>query len=203
MEDATHPPEIVSLPKHIHKKSPEIAEFINLHQKWLCTTRFNTNTWQENQRFLANRKEIGCIYPAPEVISSGIPIDITLFILEMNNDQNRIMGIGIVKNHPIHNPSKYRVYSEQNYNRYTYLSKQRRIDRNEMTEEEEFYMKVFDHLCFRGSKHMKRLRGIKAFPPEMLVRCKEKIDLLEFIKNMFKRRIQAHSSQMTTPTENT
>jgi hypothetical protein len=184
------------------KRTPQIMEFIRSHEKWLTTTRFNTTTWQENQRFLAKYPKIGCIYPSQEAISQSIPIDATVFILEMNNDENRILGIGIVKNHPICDPAKYRVYGDQNYNRFTYLSKQARIDRKEMTEEEELYMKVFDRLCFKSAKHMKRLRGIKLFPPEMLFRCSVKIDLITFITNMFRRR-KPVASQIAKPEENT
>ena len=51
-------------------------------------------------------------------------------------------------------------------------------------------MQVFDILCFKGSHNLKRLRGIKTFPVDMLYRCKRIMDLAEFIKNMFVKRIQ-------------
>jgi hypothetical protein len=170
------------------KRTTEVMEFVRSHQKWIMTTRFNNETWTQNQAFRTKYPKIGCIYPALEPISSAIPQDTTLFVLEMNNEENRIMGIGLLKNHAVCDPAKYRVYSEQNYNRYTYLGKHR-IDRATMTEEEETIMKLFDILCFRGAKHMKRLRGIKVFPPEMLFRCKVKIDLIDFVVKMFRQRI--------------
>jgi hypothetical protein len=174
------------------KRNPAITEFIQNHQKWLMTTRFNQETWEENCRFREKYPKIGCIYPSQEPISENVPADNILFVLEMNNDTNRIVGIGMMKNHSIRNTAKYRVYSNQNYNRYTYLGKQR-IDRTDMTEQEETIMKVFDILCFKGSKHMKRLRGIKAFPAYMLFRCKEELDLVAFIVEMFKSRMQPNA----------
>jgi hypothetical protein len=151
----------------------------------LTTTRFNNSTWSENRRFLNGNPALGCIYPTPEENSSKINVNAPLFVLEMNNEENRIMGVGMVRNRAI--VKKYRVYSNENYNRYAYLGRNR-IDRGEMTAEEERIMKVFDILCFTGARHMKRLQGIKAFPVDMLYRCSKILDLVEFIVQMFKTR---------------
>lgn len=151
----------------------------------LTTTRFNNSTWSENRRFLDGNPALGCIYPTPEENSSKINVNAPLFVLEMNNEENRIMGVGMVRNRAI--VKKYRVYSNENYNRYAYLGRNR-IDRGEMTAEEERIMKVFDILCFTGARHMKRLQGIKAFPVDMLYRCSKILDLVEFIVEMFKSR---------------
>jgi len=157
----------------------------------LMTTRFNDFTWGENDNFRRANRNIGCIYPTPQLNNSKIVPDSILFILEMNNDENRIMGIGMVRNHAI--VKKYRVYSDDNYNRYTYIGKAR-IDRSEMTEKEECIMRVFDVLCFTGTRHMKRLQGIKAFPVDMLYKCSKIMDLLDFIAKMFKERLNNNNS---------
>jgi hypothetical protein len=179
------------------KRTPMVMEFARSHQKWLMTTRFNNATWEENELFRKRYPKIKCIYPAQEPITHTIPQDSILFVLEMNNDTNKIMGVGILKNHAICDHTKYRVYSNQNYNRYSYLGS-RRIDRSEMTEKEETIMKVFDILCFKGARHMKRLRGIKAFPLDILYRCKEELDLVYFIRGMFKDRISNIESNQNT-----
>lgn len=152
---------------------------------YIMTTRFNDTTWEENNSFKTTNLQGGCIYPSPQENSSKIPQDAVLFVLEMNNDANKIMGIGALKNRAF--PRRYSVYSDPNYNRYCYMGKYR-IDRKEMTEEEEQIMKVFDILCFTGSRHMKRLQGLKVFPTDMLYKCSRIIDLVDFIKNMFKKR---------------
>jgi hypothetical protein len=36
---------------------------------------------------------------------------------------------------------------------------------------------------------MKRLQGIKAFPMDMLYKCKSIMDLVEIVKTMFRRRM--------------
>lgn len=175
--------------KKSKKQTQEIIEYIRAPQKWLMTTRFKNNTWEENRAFLKKYPNIGCIYPALEPIAKTIPNNEILFVLEMNNDENRIMGIGMLKNRAIYEPGKYRVYSDSNYNRYTYLGKNR-IDRTEMTEEEERIMKYFDIVCFTHSNHQKRLKGIKLFPPDIQFRCRKVLNMVSFITNMFKSRKQ-------------
>jgi hypothetical protein len=105
----------------------------------------------------------------------------------MNNTTNKIMGIGMVRNHPHCNTAN--VYETGNYNRYCFIGKYR-IGREDMIEQEEEIMKVFDILCFTGSKHMKRGHGINAFPYDILYRCSPKLDIVKFISNMFQVRIK-------------
>jgi len=96
------------------------------------------------------------------------------------------MGIGMVRNHAIVN--KHQVYSNGNYNRYVYVGKNR-IDREDMTDDEETIMQVFDILCFKGNRHMKRGQGLKSFPVDMLYRCSKRLDLIQFVSEMFKSRL--------------
>lgn len=154
---------------------------------YLLTSRFNNNTWNENIQYREkNKLKGGCVYCSPEPITKTIPIDAIMFILEMNNETNKILGIGMIRNHPFVN--KYSVYENNNYNRYIYKGK-KRIDRKEMTEKEEEIMKFFDIICFKGHKHMKRGQGLKSFPIDILYRCNDILDLVKFICEMFKKRI--------------
>ena len=155
-------------------------------RRFLLTSRFNNETFQENVNFRAKNPNVGCVYCAPDPISQQIPMDTVLFILEMNNDTNRVVGIGMVRNHPVSN--KPRVYNNGNYNRYVYVGKHR-IDRSEMNEQEERIMKVFDILCFTGNRHMKRGQGLKSFPVDILYRCNKTLDLVNFISEMFKNKM--------------
>ena len=164
---------------------PNVKIYYLSLKHYLLTTRFTNATWIENKKYRDMHPNIGCIYCSPEPISSKIATDKIIFILEMNNDTNKIMGIGAIKNHPTMN--KYHVYDYGNYNRYVYVGKNR-IDRSEMTEEEELVMKIFDILCFKGNTHMKRAQGLKMFPIDMLYRMSRKKDLVDFITNMFKNR---------------
>ena len=163
-----------------------VKEYKKKSKNFLLTSRFSNVTWNENTKYREKYKSIGCVYCSPETITQTIPIDNILFVLEMNNDTNKIMGIGMVKNNP--SSGKYYVYDNGNYNRYVYVGKNR-IERDSMTPEEEEMMKVFDILCFTGNQHMKRGQGLKAFPIEMLYNCSKKVDLVEFIGKMFKERL--------------
>ena len=168
----------------LHNKN--VKDYHNKMRHYLMTSRFNNNTLDENEEFRRRQSKVGCIYCSPNPVSMNIPYESILFILEMNNDTNHISGVGMVKNNPKIN--KYSVYENGNYNRYSFIGNYR-IDRSEMTEEENTIMQVFDILCFKGNRHMKRGQGLTMFPVDMLYRCHKKLDLAEFICNMFRSRL--------------
>jgi len=164
-------------------------DFKKKMNKFICTTRFTDETWAENQNYMRNHvssNKTKCIYGSPFTLKSRIPHEGIAFVLEMNNDQNRIMGVGLIRNHPIQ--GKHRIYENGNYNRYAYLGLCH-ISREEMTEDENNIMNAFDILCFKGSKHMKRGSGINLFPDEILFKCLDTVHLVEFVSGMFKRRM--------------
>jgi hypothetical protein len=164
----------------------QVNEYRQSLKQYIMTSRFNTQTLQENRDFVKKTSAVKCVYCCPDPIAKNIPMDTVLFVLEMNNDTNKIAGIGLVRNHAFMH--KYNVYSEKTYNRYIYYGKMH-IYRENMSEEEERIMKVFDILCFTGNKHMKRGQGIKSFPIETLYKCKNTLDLVSFIGQMFKTRM--------------
>lgn len=159
-------------------------EHIVAKKFYLASSRFNNNTWMENRKFCEEyKKKIAYCCPVP--ISMKIPLDVFIGVLEMNNDTNRIIGIGLINNRTVH---KTWVYENGNYNSYTFIGK-RRIDRLEMTEEEEKIMQILDQYCFKGNGHLKRGQGITYFPVKYLFDAFEKdINILQEIKNMFNSR---------------
>lgn len=165
----------------------------------LMTTRFNNKTWQENVDYRERHTKIGCIYGSPEPCSQNIGYDTIMFTLEMNNEENKIEGIGMVRNKAI--CGKYSIYDNGNYNRYVYLGKYR-ISREEMSEEEEKLMQAFDILCFTGKRHVKRGQGLRKFPIDMLYKCSKKVDILKYVSNMFKKRINNDPNQNQINAEN-
>lgn len=153
---------------------------------YLMTSRFNNKSFREMREYCCDSKSAKVVYGSPKEISMYVPRDTIMFILEMNNDENRIMGVGLVKNNPY--PNKHVIYEDGNWNRYNFVGKYR-IDRNEMKEDEEWIFKALDIICFTGCRHQKRNQGITIFPPDMLERCKKRLDLVIFIANMFKARM--------------
>ena len=128
------------------------------------TTRFTNQTWDANRAYV-HTTPYACIYPSPKPVTQALKEGRRLLILEMNNDQNRIMGVGLVRNRIIYD--KYPIYDQAAYNQYAYVGKHR-IERHELSDELEQLMQVLDHLCFRGRRHQKRMTGIKRFPTDML-----------------------------------
>lgn len=160
-------------------------------RKFIMTSRFNNSTFYENAKYRETKK-IGCIYCSPSQTTKLIFPNALMFVLEMNNERNEIMGVGLVKNHAIY--GKYRVYENGNYNRYVYVGKYR-IDRKEFDEKEETVFKAFDILCFKGNYHSKRGDGLKIFPIHIQFNILKIIDLVDFVNNMFKKRYNQETSQ--------
>lgn len=145
------------------------------------TTRFNNKTWAENKRWREKNKYEGGIYGSPVCINQKVPLDELMFVLEMQNEENKIGGISMIKN--INYADKYyRIYSDGNYNRYIYKSAYR-IDRNELSPYENKIMEIFDHLLFKGARHLKRGQGITTIP-NWLLNTKH-INFIHFFKSMF------------------
>ena len=152
----------------------------------LAVTRFDEITWRENKIWRQSRQYNGCIYNTPVKISKNIMVNEYLFVLEMNNSINKIEGIGLIKNH-LNLQNKYKIYSEQNYNRYTYKSKYR-ITYSDLTKEEVKLINVLEKLLFYGTKHMKRGQGIQAI--SNWIQHNNIFDFKNFIKNIFIRKFK-------------
>lgn len=151
----------------------------------LVSTRFNNDTFLENEKYREEKKII-CIYPVPQKISLRIENNDLLFVVEMNNSLNRIEGIGLIRN-VIQMDKLHKVYSDGNYNRYIYKSNYR-LDRNKVTEYNEEIVFCLDYILFKEKTHLKRGIGITSIPEKLLNHkiciCKN-IDLIKEVKNMF------------------
>jgi hypothetical protein len=153
----------------------------------ILTTRFSNDTWNENQLFIKNKtKNQKMIYSAPIPISPKIISESFCVVLEMNNDTNQIMGIGLITNIAHHR--KTNVYGDMNYNRYSYFTK-KRIDCIDMSLKEKEMINILELLCFKGRGHLKRGQGITILPlPYLYELWLKKIDIIQFIRDMFNSR---------------
>lgn len=147
----------------------------------VATTRFNQKTWIENERWRENNNFKGCIYNTPKQNNINILPTTIMFILEMNNDENKIQGVGLIKNSIVIGKS-FRIYEERNYNRYTYKSDYR-IDRAILNKNENHIFNVLDVLLFKGSRHMKRGQGITSLP--LWIAKNKHIDFVRFFRELF------------------
>ncbi len=150
----------------------------------ICVTRFNNETYLENKKFRENNNII-CIYSTPVKIKENILPNTELIILEMNNSTNQIEGIGLIKN-KLYLNEKYKIYSDRNYNRYTYKSKFR-IDKNDFTSYEIIIIKKLEYLIFKSSYHCKRGHGIQIIPKH--IKNNEEINYSKILNNYIKLRL--------------
>lgn len=137
----------------------------------VATTRFNTETYEEFSQYHISHKVKGCVYNTPKQITESIPYDSHMFIIEMNNSINKIMGIGYIRNH-LKFDKRYNVYSIQNYNRYTYSGKYR-FTRILLMERFKETIEKMEQMLFYGSTHLKRGHGIIRISQKKLNEDKE------------------------------
>jgi hypothetical protein len=105
----------------------------------------------------------------------------------MNNDINRVEAVGMLRNVPAYDA--FAVYaSNTRYNAFSYRGKHR-VARTEMNKHEEKIMRALDVMCFTGSRHQKRLSGLKVFPARILRRCRADLDVAAELGAMFKTRM--------------
>jgi len=132
------------------------------------TTRFTTETWAENQRYRDTHLE-PCIYGLGVPISDKHPHD-PLYILEMNNSTNQLLGIGIITK-KIH--TRVQIYANPYYNRYIYKGNHYiPADKIPVAIREELEEKLF-----KGRGHLKRGKSMTQVPPKWLK--KEYYDFME------------------------
>jgi lipopolysaccharide export LptBFGC system permease protein LptF len=148
----------------------------------LAATRFNELTWQENINWRKKNNHTGCIYGTPSELKSNINTVDTIFVLEMHNTENKIKGIGIIHNQ-LARDKNYYIYSDGNYNRYTYQSAYR-IDINDLTGYNKAIVEVFDILLFKTKKHIKRAQGITELPTWILTN--KHFNFIQFFRDLFR-----------------
>ena len=185
------------------KKKKKVSRFLlkkfqenHLKLGGILTTRFNAKTLMENRAFLEKINSTGdtmaCVYCAPSEISEKIQIGSRCAVLEMDNDVNIIIGIGLIENKAC--KKKMSVYEWGYYNRVNYVG-YFRIDRKDMSPEELNTMAVLELKCFKGSGHLKRGKGLTMFPIAYLFELFENgIDVETIIREMFNRRFLPSSS---------
>jgi hypothetical protein len=151
----------------------------------IATTRFTNTTFKEREDWCIKNAWKGCIYGTPIKISHKIPYESLIFILEMNNDKNKIQGIGLVKNSLVAD-KYYKVFSDGNFNRYIYKGVYRidlSQDNTMLTDYEKKVIDIFNILLFKGQRNVKRYQGITALP-KWITNTKY-MDFIAFFRKLF------------------
>jgi hypothetical protein len=151
----------------------------------ICITRFDNKTINENNNWKLLNSHIGCIYGTPIKISEKILPDVFIVVLEMNNSKNIIEGIGFIKNKlEKENKKYYKIYTDNNYNRFIYKSNLR-IDKSSFSEYEKNIIENIEYLLFKSSRHSKRGHGIQCIPKNIK---DQEFNYINFLKELYYKR---------------
>lgn len=131
----------------------------------IVTDRYNDETWDASVRY-RNKKKIACIYAPPYKLTKSIDINSPVFIIEMNNSKNQIMGIGLIKNKLV-TDKIYKVQEDSNHNRYIYIGNYH-ISREVLDDYNPLLVYVLDEILFKGYTHSKRGSGLTKIPEKIL-----------------------------------
>jgi len=183
----------------IKLKQREIINFFKMSD--IYVTRFTDETWSENveycrKKYDENVKKI--IYNTPIMISKNVPYNSDIIVVEMNNSTNKILGLSIVKNR-IKGTHNHKMYSENNYNRYSYYG-YKRIPVEEMTEFEKEVILFLESICFKGKTHIKRGQGMSKINDVMFIKCRYILDVPLYIKKMFRNREKQNKNTLILKT---
>ena len=152
----------------------------------ICVTRFDNKTFEENKNWKQKNNEIGCIYGSPIKISDKILPYEKILVLEMNNSINKIAGIGIINNELVIKDikKKYRIYSDNNYNRYIYKS-DLYINMYNLSTKDKKIINDLEYLLFKTSKHCKRGHGIQTIPNNIV---NHNFNFIKFLTKLYEKK---------------
>lgn len=151
----------------------------------IFVTRFNNITLQENKDWLKKNSKIGCIYGSPVKISESCLPETQIIVIEMNNSKNKIEGLGFINNKLSKEDKKYyKIYSDNNYNRFIYTST-KHINKSQFTREEENNIKKLEKLLFKSKNHFKRGQGIQRLPKH--INNNNELNYKEFLNSIYNR----------------
>ena len=133
---------------------------------FIMSTRFTDETYEQNRLYRELNNIPEYIYCQRIQIKSQIPLNTLLYLVEMNNTTNQILGIGLIKNFIVTDRC-YKVYSSNDFNRYIYKTKYR-IDREELLASNLQLVVALETICFKGKTHLKRIPGISVIPDKLM-----------------------------------
>jgi hypothetical protein len=170
----------------------------------LASTRFNNATLAENMAYREKMAastivEAAVVYYGSLIkVHKKISVGAFMFVFEMNNDTNQIEGISLVRNTLVLE-KKHRIYSNDDYNRYTYKGIHW-ISRKQIMELDPVLVETFDRILFKGKTHMKRACGITVLNEKLMATWnmdlnveKEKVRRIFLQKDFFDTELKEES----------
>lgn len=137
------------------------------HPVYVLTTRFNNATFEENMKWREMSKHPGCVYCSPIAMPKAVPPEAIVLMIEMNNEQNRITGIGMFINKRKLDREHNLIYTDRNYNRYVFRG-DIRVDREWLLTQNTSLIENLEILIFKGKDHIKRGVGFTSIPKKKM-----------------------------------
>ena len=128
---------------------------------YIATTKFNNKTFKENQDYKKKKNISGCIYGVNMLINKKYKKPSHFFVIEMNNETNKIEGIGYITNILQSHTSK--IYDNDSFNRYIYKGKYY-IDKSLIPIH---LIEIFELILFKGKSNVKRISGISVITDKL------------------------------------
>ena len=149
----------------------------------VVTNRYNNETWELNLNY-RKKHNLKCIYAVSGCISRTIDLNTPVFVIEMNNSVDQIMGIGLIKNKPI-TEKKHKVQDDCNYNIYNYIGDYH-ITRETLENINPRLVIILDVILFKGKTHSKRGTKLTKIPEKVLsFEICQGLDIKKEIRNAF------------------
>ena len=146
----------------------------------IACTRFNNQTYKENTDYRIKSGE-PLLYGSAFKIRESYSVGALMFVVEMNNETNKIEGIGLIKNMLV-TDKRHRIYNIADYNRYIYSGKYW-LNRNKLDPD---IVEILDNVLFKGKSHLKRMSGITVLTEKLFTNWNyELCDLKVKVKNAF------------------
>lgn len=154
----------------------------------IASTRFNNATYKENMD-CRQKTEESVLYGTSIRIHQKYEIGCLMFVCEMNNEENKIEGIGLIKNQVVHE-KKYKIYSDSDYNRIIYRGSHW-LSREQLILLDEELVTIFDKMLFKGKSHLKRQSGITVVTEKLTKNWEQDLDQLKRrVKDLFMGQFQ-------------
>lgn len=135
---------------------------------YIASTRFNNSTFIENIEYRKQEFLKGAIYGVTIKINQKYPLKSVLFVVEMNNDNNHICGISLIRNTTIID-KKYKIYNDDNYNRFIYRGDYW-LSRESLQKHDNRLVEILENILFKGKSHLKRQSGISIVTSKLFLK---------------------------------
>jgi hypothetical protein len=130
----------------------------------IASTRFNNETYETNMSY-RKKTESAVIYGTSIQVQRKYDSGSLMFVIEMNNEENRIEGIGLIRNTLV-TERRHHIYSNNDYNRFIYHGDYW-LSRKQLDDLNPEIVEICDLVLFKGKSHLKRQSGISVLTKQL------------------------------------